>query len=127
MYDYYQDENACLYGLHNGSEPLHVMLDPVENMVMIVINTLTWHRDMKLEVKAYDMAGKERRLTQVYEEIGPSTVRKYLPFGRGIDRMRKDKGIFLSLRLLDEHKHLISDNFYWLPDSTGQFSGLQQI
>jgi len=36
MYDYYLDVNACLYGLHNGSEPLHVMFDPVENMVMIV-------------------------------------------------------------------------------------------
>jgi len=127
MYDYYLDVNACLYGLHSGSEPLHVMLDPVENMVMVVNNTLAYHRDMMLEVKAYDMAGKERRLTQVYEEIGPSTVRKYLPFGRGIDRMRKDKGVFLSLRLLDDHRNAISDNFYWLPDSTGQYSGLQQM
>jgi len=127
MYDYYLDVNACLYGLHSGSEPLHVMFDPVENMVMIVNNTLSYHRDMMLEVRAYDMAGKERRLTQVYEEIGPSAVRKYLPMGRGIERMRKEKGMFLSLRLLDERKQPLSDNFYWLPDSTGQYSGLQQM
>ncbi|HVU55568.1 MAG TPA: glycoside hydrolase family 2 TIM barrel-domain containing protein [Puia sp.] len=125
MYDYYLDVNACLYGLHCGSEPLHVMFDPVENMVMIVNNTLRYHRDMMLEVKAYDMEGKERRITDVYEEIGPSTVRKYLPMGRGIERMRREKGVFLSLRLLDEHKQAISDNFYWLPDSTGVYSGLQ--
>jgi hypothetical protein len=127
MYDYYLDPNACLYGLHCGSEPLHVMFDPVENMVMIVNNTLSYHRDMMLEVKAYDMEGKEKKITDVYEEIGPSTVRKYLPMGRSIDHMRRDKGVFLSLRLLDEHKQAISDNFYWLPDSSGHYSGLQQM
>jgi len=127
MYDYYLDVNACLYGLHSGSEPLHVMFDPVENMVMIVNNTLRYHRDMMLEVKTYDMEGKERKITDVYEEIGPSTVRKYLPMGRGIDRMRREKGVFLSLRLLDERKQAISDNFYWLPDSTGHYSGLQEM
>src|SRR5258705_126991 len=83
------------------------------NIIMIVSNTLSVNRNMMLEVKAYDMVGKEKKLTQVYEEIGPSTVRKYLPMGRGIDRMRKDKGMFLSLRLLDDHRQPISDNFYW--------------
>ncbi|MDO6429274.1 glycoside hydrolase family 2 TIM barrel-domain containing protein [Flavitalea sp. BT771] len=127
MYDYYLDVNACLYGLHSGSEPLHVMLDPVENMVMIVNNTFSFHRDMMLEVRAYDMAGKERTLTQVYEEIGPSAVRKYLPIGEVVHKMRKGKGAFLSLRLLDDHRQAISDNFYWLPDSAGQYSGLQEM
>jgi hypothetical protein len=103
------------------------MLDPVENMVMIVNNTLRYHRDMMLEVKAYDMAGKERRMTEVYEEIGPSTVRKYVPMGRGIERMRREKGMFLSLRLLNEKKQAISDNFYWLPDSSGHYSGLEEM
>jgi len=127
MYDYYLDVNACLYGLRSGSEPLHVMYDPVENMVMIVNNTLSYQRDMMLEVRTYDMAGKETKLTQVYEEIGPSAARKYLPMGRGIEKMSKEKGLFLSLRLLNERKQPISDNFYWLPDSAGQYSGLQQM
>ncbi|MFI5194051.1 MAG: glycosyl hydrolase 2 galactose-binding domain-containing protein [Chitinophagales bacterium] len=127
MYDYYLDVNACLYGLHNGSEPLHVMFDPVENMVMIVNNTFRFHRDMMLEVKTYDMQGKEKMLSQVYEEIGPSTVRKYLPFGRQVNHLRKEDGVFLSLRLLDENKKTISGNFYWLPDSAGVYTGLQHM
>src|SRR5665213_613642 len=127
MYDCYLDVNACLYGLHNGSEPLHVMFDPVENMVMIVNNTFRFHRDMMLEVKTYDMQGKEKMLSQVYEEIGPSTVRKYLPIGRQINHLRKEEGVFLSLRLLDENKKTISGNLYWLPDSAGVYSGLQHL
>jgi len=35
--------------------------------------------------------------------------------------------VFLSLRLLDDHKQAISDNFYWLPDSSGRYAGLQEM
>ncbi|HTI11335.1 MAG TPA: glycoside hydrolase family 2 TIM barrel-domain containing protein [Puia sp.] len=127
MYDYYLDVNACLYGLHSGSEPLHVQFDPVENMVMIVNNTFNFHRNMMLEVKTYDKEGKEKLLTQVYEEIGPSTVRKYVGIGGQLNKLRKDEGGFLSLRLLNEKRQPISENFYWLPDATGQYSGLQHM
>ena len=41
--------------------------------------------------------------------------------------MAKDKGVFLYLSLLDENKNLLSDNLYWLPDSTGNYSGLQEM
>lgn len=127
MYDYYLDVNACLYGLHSGSEPLHVQFDPVQNMVMIVNSTFSFHRNMMLEVKTYDREGKEKLLTQVYEEIGPSTVRKYLGIGGQLNKLRKEEGIFLSLRLLDENRQPISENFYWLADEAGQYSGLQHM
>lgn len=127
MYDYYLDVNACLYGLHSGSEPLHVQFDPVENMVQIVNNTFQFHRNMMLEVKTYDASGKENLLTQVYEEIGPSTIRKYVGIGAQLNQLRKEAGVFLSLRLLDDKRQPISENFYWLPDSSGQYSGLQHM
>jgi hypothetical protein len=41
--------------------------------------------------------------------------------------MGKDKGVFLYLSLLDENKNLLGDNLYWLPDSTGNYSGLQEM
>jgi len=157
MYDYYLDPNACLYGLHSGSEPLHVMFDPVEKMVMIVNNTFSYHRNMMLEVRTWDREGKDHLLTQVFEEIGPSAVRKYLGIGAAIDRLGKKEGIFLSLRLLDGNQPtgnpssmvlsspdtaqrtsssysgnvsglpVLSENFYWLPDSSGQYSGLREM
>src|SRR5665213_3198605 len=66
-------------------------------------------------------------LSQEYEEIGPSTVRKYLPIGRQVNHLRKEDGVLLSLRLLDENKKTISGNFYWLPDSAGVYTGLQHM
>jgi mannosylglycoprotein endo-beta-mannosidase len=125
MYDYYLDVNACLYGLHSGSEPLHIMYDPVTGMTMIANNTFRTHRDLMMQVRVFDMAGKGRLLTQQFFEIGPTIAKKYLPIGRQLDGLRKKEGLFLSLRLLDTQQRIVSDNFYWLSDSMGMYSGLQ--
>ncbi len=127
MYDYYLDPNAGLYGLHHGSEPLHIMYNPVDSMVMVVNNTFQYHRDMMMVIKVYDMAGHDTTLTQVFSEIGPTLVRPYVPISRAIRSLTRDKGAFLHLQLLDLNRQPISDNLYWLPDSTGTHSGLQQL
>jgi hypothetical protein len=127
MYDYYLDPNACLYGLHCGSAPLHVMYDPVSGMTMIANNTFRTQRDLMMQVIVTDMAGQTRRLTQQFFEVGPTTAKSYLPIGRGIDRLRAKEGLFMTLRLVNTAHEIISDNLYWLPDSTGLYSGLQHM
>ncbi|KAA2244903.1 glycosyl hydrolase [Chitinophaga agrisoli] len=127
MYDYYLDPNACLYGLHNGSEPLHIMYNPIDGMVQVANNTFTPRRDLMLQIFAYDMKGSVDTLTQVFADIGPTITKRYLSVKRGLDKLRKDKGIFLRLRLLDVHQQPVSENFYWLPDEKGNYSGLQEM
>lgn len=127
LYDYYLDPNAGLYGLHHGSEPLHIMYNPVDSMVMVANNTFHYYRDMMMVIKVYDMAGHDTTLTQVFSEIGPTLVRPYVPINRAIRTLTRDKGAFLHLQLLDLNRKPISDNLYWLPDSTGTHSGLQQL
>jgi hypothetical protein len=127
MYDYYLDVNACLYGLHCGGEPLHVMYDPVEGMTMIVNNTFRFHRDLMMEIRTYDKEGRDSLLTRAFFEIGPTMVKKYVRIRPMIDELRKKEGVFLSLRLLNEDKETVSENFYWLPDAEGQYSGLQHL
>jgi mannosylglycoprotein endo-beta-mannosidase len=127
MYDYYLDPNACLYGLHNGSEPLHVMCNPVTGMVTLANNTFKARRSMMLVVKAFDMDGKEKLLTQVFVDIVPSSTKKILSVKKAMDEMAANEGGFLSLQLLDTDKSVISENLYWLPDNKGEFSGLQNM
>jgi mannosylglycoprotein endo-beta-mannosidase len=127
MYDYYLDPNACLYGLRTGSEPLHVMYNPVDSMVMITNNTFEVKRDMMLVVDAYDIAGKKTGITQVITEINPSLSKNYLPISGVVKRLGKAHGLFLSLQLLGLDKHVISNNFYWLPDTKGEYSGLKNM
>lgn len=127
MYDYYLDPNACLYGLHSGSEPLHVMYNPADTAVAIVNNTFKHQYDLMLVIDAIDMKGNVKQLTQVFVEIGPSTTRKIIDINREIREMAKKEGMFLSLRLLNLDKKPVSDNLYWLPDATGNHSGLQTM
>ena len=127
MYDCYLDVNACLYGLHHGSEPLHIMYDPVTGMTMIVNNTFRTQRDLMMQVRVYDMDGKDRLLTQQFYEAGPTVAKNYIPIGRGLDALRRKEGIFLSLRLVNTRQQVVSDNLYWLPDSAGMYSGLQRM
>ncbi|HEY6083647.1 MAG TPA: glycosyl hydrolase, partial [Chitinophagaceae bacterium] len=127
MYDYYLDPNAGLYGLHKGGEPLHVMYDPVKGMVDIVNNTFREQRNLMLQVKLINMRGESRSAGQVFEYINPSSVKSYLPIGRTVGHFTGKEGGFLLLRLMDTEKNILSENFYWLPDSTGNYSGLEHM
>jgi mannosylglycoprotein endo-beta-mannosidase len=124
MYDYYLDPNAGLYGLHNGSEPLHVMYNPLNGMVTIVNNTFETKRDMMLVAKTFDMQGKEKLITQVFEEILPSSVKGFFAIKNDVDKLAKEEGVYLCLQLIDLHKDIISENLYWLPNEHGMYSGL---
>ncbi|OQP53661.1 glycoside hydrolase family 2 protein [Niastella populi] len=127
MYDYYLDPNACLFGLRKGSEPLHVMCNPVDGMVTIVNNTFEEQRNLMLSVHFYDMYGKDSFVTQVFTYIEPSSAKRILSVKELMTNLSKEKGVFLSLQLLDEKKQVISDNFYWYPDEIGNYTGVEAL
>lgn len=127
MYDYYLDPNACLFGLRSGSEPVHVMYNPTDGMVTIVNNSFSVQRNLMLSVRFYEMSGKDSFVTQVFTYVEPSSVKRILPVKELKDKLATGRGVFLALQLLDEKKQVVSDNFYWLPDETGMYSGLQSL
>jgi len=127
MYDYYLDPNACLYGLHNGSAPLHILFNQADSTIMIANNTFRHQYDLMWVAKTIDMNGKETSLGQAFSEIGPSTTRMITPFNTAIRELAKKEGVFLSLRLLNLNKEIVSDNLYWLPDAEGNYSGLNKM
>ena len=127
MYDYYLDPNACLYGLRKGSEPLHVMMNPIDSMVTVVNNGFTTRDNLLVQAKAYDMDGKEYFYSQVFNSIGPSSVRRYFPLNDFLIKLDKKEGVFVSLKILNEAQDVLSENLYWLPGKDGRYSGLQKI
>ena len=127
MYDYYLDPNACLYGLRKGSEPLHVMMNPIDSMVTVVNNGFATRDNLLVQAKAYDMDGKEYFYSQVFNSIGPSSVRRYFPLNDFLIKLDKKEGVFVSLKILNEAQDVLSENLYWLPGKDGRYSGLQKI
>ncbi|SDT45308.1 Glycosyl hydrolases family 2, TIM barrel domain [Mucilaginibacter mallensis] len=127
MYDYYLDPNACLYGLHSGSEPLHIMYNPGDGTVMVANNTFKTHTNMMIVVKTYDMNGKDSLLTQVFSDITPATTKRYFSIKQELDKLAKNKGAFVDLELLDYNQKIISQNIYWVPNEKGDYTGLQSM
>ena len=127
MYDYYLDPNACLYGLRKGSEPLHVMMNPLDSMVTVVNNGFLTRDNLMVQAKVYDMDGKDYFYSQVFNSIGPSSVRRFFPLNDYLKKLDRKDGVFVSLRILDESQKVLSENLYWLPAKDGEYKGLQKM
>jgi hypothetical protein len=103
-------------------------MNPVDSMLMIVNNGFAAHRNLMLEVKGYDMrTGKETLLSNTVNEVGPSTANKLFSIKNLLDPHKDSAGVFVSLRLLNENKSLVSENFYWLPGADSNYTALQQM
>jgi mannosylglycoprotein endo-beta-mannosidase len=127
MYDYYLDPNACLYGLHNGSAPVHIMFNPTDSVVSVVNNTFASLNNIKVTVKLYTITGRELPITTLMQTIAATSVANVLSIKKELIAAAADKGAFLALRLTDANKHILSDNVYWLADKYGQYSGLNEM
>jgi len=127
MYDVYLDPNACLYGLQEGSKPLHIMYDPIHKSVMVVNNAFKIQR-LKIVAKSCDIKGHERLLDTEYVTTPQTAAKTYHHFGRALDSLGIKEGSFLSLSLYDSASNdLIDENLYWLPDAHGNYTGLQHM
>ncbi|WP_447642631.1 MULTISPECIES: glycosyl hydrolase 2 galactose-binding domain-containing protein [Chitinophagaceae] len=127
MYDYYLDPNACLYGLRKAGATLHGMYSPGDSCIYIANNTYESHGSIMLSVKYYDMEGRDSLLTQVFEELSPQNTKKVLSIKHSLQGLTAKDGGFIVVQLLDEHKRLLDENIYWLPNKDGNYTGLNAM
>jgi mannosylglycoprotein endo-beta-mannosidase len=127
MYDYYLDPNACLYGLHSGSAPVHIMFNPTDSTVSIVNNTFTALKNVTASIKLYSISGEITPVTSLVKTIDVTSVTNIASIKSEVAAAAMDKGAFLALKLTDANKKVISDNIYWLADKSGQYSGLNEM
>jgi hypothetical protein len=73
------------------------------------------------------MEGKATQVGQESINLDASAFNKSIAIKETIDKLRAEKGIFLSLELLSAGKQLLSHNIYWLPDASGQYTGLNEL
>ncbi len=127
MYDCFLDPNAGLYGLHHANEPLHVMCNPADGMLMVVNSTFHPCHDLMVQARTFDCAGKDSLIFQWVVEIGPTSVQKIDTIKSRLKKAVGGEGGFLNLRLIDASRQVLSQNLYWLQDSTGVYTGLQHM
>jgi len=127
MYDYYLDPNAGLYGLRHGSEPVHIMLNPVSAMIMVVNNTFSKIRNLMVDVRSWDASGHHSQYYQQLVDLEPSMVKLCDDIDRAIREARSGNGLFLSMKLVNEAHQTVSENLYWLPDTLGRYPIIEHL
>ena len=129
MYDVYLDPNACMWGLHEGSKPVHAMFDPVLQKVMVVNNgfkPVTAHLTMTMT----DMDGKATIVNDADNQVQvpASKAINVSSIASQVNAASADKGCFLVLELSDSTAVGATDrNVYWLPGKNGNYTGLQHM
>ncbi|MCB0732092.1 MAG: hypothetical protein KDC88_13770 [Ignavibacteriae bacterium] len=103
------------------------MYNPVDGMLTVANHTFNSQHDLMIQAKAIDFTGKDSLIFQWFIEVTPTSVQKIESIKRTLDKLCSEKGGFLSLRLLSSNQNIIDDNLYWFPDSSGNYSGLQQM
>lgn len=127
MYDYYLDPNACLYGLKKAAEKVHLMFNPADSSIYIVNNTYQTVRNLIMEITVCSYDGATKLLTRTITQAIPQHPKLLLSVAGALSRPEAEKGLLLSLKLLDLHKNIISENIYWTRDKAGNYSGLQRM
>lgn len=127
MYDTYLDPNAGLFGMQEGAKPLHIMYDPVYRNVRIANCYDRKINKVRMWVRYYQMSGYEVELAGKYVQLPAQSCDEYFTFNSAFKFLTKDEGLFLSVGITDSFDNLIDENFYWLPDAKGEYSGLQEL
>jgi len=125
MYDTYLDPNACLYGLSEGAKPVHIFYDPVSKSVKVANNSLQLPKTLKMSICVYDTSGKQYTVVNKHLYTTTNGICEVYKAGNTLDSFSKRAGSFVNMVLTDSaNGYQIDENFYWLPDATGKYSGI---
>jgi hypothetical protein len=94
---------------------------------MVVNSTFHPCHDLMVQARTFDCAGKDSLIFQWVVEIGPTSVQKIDTIKSRLKKAVGGEGGFLNLRLIDASRQVLSQNLYWLQDSTGVYTGLQHM
>ncbi|XZF16478.1 glycoside hydrolase family 2 protein [Chitinophagaceae bacterium MMS25-I14] len=124
MYDYYLDPNACLYGLHNASEPVHIMFNPLDSSIMVVNNTFNEIDPLYAKAVLYRCDG-----TRIVKDIqqgftGAQSTTRVQSMRTVLQHASDNNGLFLVLTLMNNQDSTLSENTYWLANDKGEYPGI---
>lgn len=122
-YDYYMEGTGAMYGSQKGSQPVHIMYYGSGNYnVSVINNTRDALSNYSATATTYNLDGsqvwtKTESVTLGADEANDNAL------GGGITKGTSTP-YFLDLKLRDSQGNVAAKNFYWLPSSGTNISGM---
>lgn len=109
-YDYFLEPTAAYFALKKGSEPVHILWQPVTDIIQATNNTIHDRKGCIAKAEVYDFNGK-----LIYEKsFSTNLLANSVTNCFAIDLPKQTTQIqFIKLSLLDVNNKAISENFYW--------------
>jgi len=109
-YDYFLEPTAAYFALKKGSEPVHILWHPVNNLIQVANNTIHNLPGCNAKAEVYDFNGKLVWEKSIVANLISNDVTNCfnVDYPAGITEIR-----FIKLTLLDKSQKVISSNFYW--------------
>ncbi|MBK7214260.1 MAG: beta-glycosidase [Bacteroidales bacterium] len=124
MYDWFLAQNGCFYGLKHACEAIHIQLNLDDSTFAVVNTTPLPYSGCSYAITYFDREGRV-----ISELSGNLDIKK-----QSVTEFVKNKTpdissnlYFISLKLLDSRKKIISENFYWMNHSGKDFSELKNL
>ncbi len=119
LFDYYLDADAGYFAVKKACEPLHIQYS-YDDQSIVVVNSTYHPAQLEATVEVYNLAWKKlySDQTSVYSAADSSQRVFAIPQAlyTGADRI-----FFIDLTLSDSTGHVVSRNFYWVPDTLTTF------
>jgi hypothetical protein len=109
-YDYSLEPTAAYFALKKGSEPVHILWHPVNNMIQAANNTIHDLTGCNAKAEVYDFNGKLILEKSFRTNLLANSVTDCfkVDFPSQTTQIR-----FIKLTLRDQNNRIISENFYW--------------
>ena len=111
LYDYYLVPGGGYFGTKKAMEPLHVQYGYDDRSIVVVNDTYTERKGMKVRARVYSLEGKLLADKEQSVDVPADAAAKAfdLPQADGLTMT-----FFLRLDLREARGRAVSDNFYWL-------------
>jgi hypothetical protein len=109
-YDYFLEPTAAYFAFKKGSEPVHILWQPVNNMIQVANNTIHNLTGLRAKAEVYDLQGKMVWEKTIITDINSNTSSDCfkIDYPGNLTNIR-----FIKLTLQDKINKVISSNFYW--------------
>ncbi|MFD0793076.1 sugar-binding domain-containing protein [Mucilaginibacter litoreus] len=128
-YDYYYDLTGAYFGAKTACEPVHIQWNPANNAVKVINNKAYDIDDLTATAEVYAPNGKsipEYTINKQLTAKASSATEAFIAFA-GRDTSALPDVYFLRLKLYNDKKQLVSENFYWLGKKYLDYTALNEM
>ncbi|MGH9606388.1 MAG: glycosyl hydrolase family 2, partial [Terracidiphilus sp.] len=120
LYDYNLDADAGYFAVKKACEPLHIQYSYDDQSIEVVNSTYSAVTELHASVHVYNLQWKQLYNSEATVDAGPDSVQRVFAIPESIFE-EANRIFFIDLTLSDAAGHVVSRNFYWVPDTLTTF------